>query len=129
MSSVSKTNLFVRIGSRPQADLERGYSYSMGCFGDESEAHPGLSAYAVDTWTLEGALVELHERMGIVGSYADNATGAECEMFVCVFRGTRVGMGPDSEDLCRPDALVFAIDTRSASSVDEMIELVQRKLV
>lgn len=107
--------LFVRVASHPLSDLRRGYSYSMGAFGDEDQAHGGLSGYScIDG--LEEALERLDDRMGIVGY--------PCRMWVCVYEGGDRGVGPDREDLFAPSRLVCAIDTRAVDSADKMVELV-----
>lgn len=117
--------LFVRIGSRPAKDLARGYSYAMGCFGDESQAERGLSSCSLDRGPLADVVATLHERMGVIGAYVDHETGAECAAFLCVFEGADVGTGADGEDLCRPSRLVCKVDTRKASTVEQMVEIVR----
>jgi len=116
--------LFIRAATNPAADLVRGYSYSMGEFGNEDEAHAGLSSYSLDELTLDGALEQLHDRMQIVGAWTDNATGEAVDAFVCVLRGRSVGVGPEGEALCAPAELVCAVNTREVASVEEMAERV-----
>lgn len=112
--------LFVRIASRPLSDLRRGYSYAMGQFGEPEAAHVGLSGYRSDD--LDAAIEALDERMGVVGPYTRGRA------WMCVYEGDEVGVGPDGEELCRPTRLVAAIDTRCASSCDEMVALAREAI-
>jgi hypothetical protein len=102
--------LFFRVALKPKTDLKRGYSYSMGMFGDESEAHAGLSSYAVQYSGVEGALESLNNRMGLVG-----------EGYFVVLDGVHVGTGPDMEDLCRPQSIVFQKKLSKIRSFDSLL--------
>lgn len=100
---------FVRVGSKPQSDLRRGYSYPMGSFGDESQAHAGLSGYEVDD--ALSAATKLQDRMGIWGSTDD--------YFVTLFAGAHRGVGPDGEDLFKPIAIVKSWTLRQIGEDDK----------
>lgn len=111
---------FLRIGSHPAADLARGYSYSMGCFGEESEAHAGLSGYSLDRG-VEQAVADLADRMGISGLFRSQG-GEVVRMFVTLFEGRDVGTGPDQEELFAPRAIVASWDTRELAGVEDLVE-------
>lgn len=117
--------LFIRVNSRPRRDLARGYSYSMGCFGDESEAHEGLSGYSLGGG-VEDAVVELDDRMGVSGEFTSDGLLARYRphalMFVTVYRGRYVGQGPDGEDLFEPHEIVASWKTREIEDADDLIE-------
>ena len=120
------TNLFVRIGQKPEDDLRRGFSYAMGAFGDSDQAHVGLSGYEAvsgDEADLRTALQRLSKRMGLSGYYSD-PSGRRYPMFVTVYEGLYVGTGPDSEDLFAPKRLVVAVPTHAESDDEAMIERV-----
>src|SRR5690606_39060131 len=86
-----------------------GYSYSMGAFGDESEAHAGLSGYSFRSYGVIDAVAQLDKRMGVVGLCAD-------DVFVTVYEGRDVGMGPDGEDLFRPSRIIASFRTSEIRS-------------
>ena len=124
--------LFVRTCSRPRRDLARGYSYAMGCFGDEEQAHNGLSGYSLDRG-VEDAVEALAERMGIAGRFESRMTVAfgrrphrrvagDALMYVAVYEGAEVGEGPDGEELFRPARLVASWKTRDVRDVADMME-------
>jgi hypothetical protein len=106
---------FVRTNARPSNDLARGYSYSMGCFGDEAEAHAGLSGYGLEGG-VECAVEALDARMGVSGRFGDSV------MFVTVFEGYRVGAGPDGEDLFAPRAIVASWETTEIRDASDLLE-------
>ena len=108
--SLDLDKLFFRVALRPKSDLRRGYSYSMGNFGDESQAHEGLSSYAVQDFSVNGAVEKLNERMGLIG-----------DGYFVVLEGTYVGAGPDMEALCRPRAIVFQKKLSKIKSVESLI--------
>lgn len=123
---------FIRVNARPRRDLARGYSYSMGCFGDEDQAHPGLSGYSLDRG-LEDACRALAERMGVSGRFAAKATWVldrrphprvrdDVLMFVTLWEGHYAGRGPDSEDLFRPTRIIASWKTRELRGVEDLIE-------
>ena len=118
--------LFIRVNARPRRDLERGYSYTMGCFGDESEAHAGLSGYSLGFRGVRGAVEELDARMGVKGEFLADGKLAKrrkyAVMFVTVFRGRYVGEGPDGEELFEPSAIVASWKTREIASVEDLVE-------
>lgn len=101
--------LFIRVNTHPESDLARGYSYSMGCFGDESEAHEGLSGYSFRSYGVIDVVARLDERMGISGDFGG-------PMFVTVYEGRDVGMGPDGEDLFRPSRIIASFRTSEIKS-------------
>ena len=103
--------LFFRVALRPRTDLKRGYSYSMGSFGDESQAHAGLSSYSVQDFGVVGALEKLDERMGLTG-----------DGYFVVLEGIHVGTGPDMEDLCRARSIVFQKKLSKIKSFDSLLE-------
>ena len=119
---------FIRINSRPRRDLARGFSYSMGEFGNPDEAHAGLSGYSLESGT-EDACEQLEARMGF-GARGNRASrharlrrSAVC--FVTLWEGTCVGTGPDGEDLFRPTAIVRSWRTteiRDAADLAAKIE-------
>jgi hypothetical protein len=112
---------FVRICSRPRRDLARGFSYSMGCFGDASEAHAGLSGYEVHD--AAEAVELLDERMSVAGARCASRRlgGRDPVMYLAVFEGARVGTGPDGEDLFRPSRLVATRKTREIPSAADAL--------
>lgn len=122
--------LYVRVCSRPMRDLARGYSYRMGCFGDEDQAEAGLSGYEigdrVDAECIEIAVEELHERMGVVGPLAPSARlrGRDRVSYLAIFEGVDRGGGPDGEALFHPTKLVNKIATRDIRSMEHAVELV-----
>lgn len=117
--------LFVRTCSRPRRDLARGYSYSMGEFGNEEQAHTGLSGYSLDRGT-EDAVEALAERMGVSGRFerrgAHRRIAADAVTYVAVYEGRDAGTGPDGEELFRPSRLVAAWKTREIAGVEEVLE-------
>lgn len=102
--------LFFRVALKPKSDLKRGYSYTMGNFGDESEAHEGLSSYAVQDFGVVGALEKLNDRMGLTG-----------EGYFVVLDGVYVGVGPDMDALCKPKSIVFQKKLSKIKSFDSLI--------
>jgi hypothetical protein len=119
-------DIYVRIASNPKADLYRGYSYSMGAFGNESQAHDGLSGYSTFVrGGLRAALLKLDRRMGIVGPYLDH-TGTENPMYVAVYAGQLVGDGPDEEELFRPKKLIYYTRTTTETTAPDMIRRIGR---
>lgn len=104
---------FIRVNSHPVEDLARGYSYSMGEFGNEEQAHAGLSGYSLDGG-VECAVEELDARMGVSGAFP-------CQMFVSVFEGYDRGTGPDGEDLFAPTAILASFDTREIKDVSDLL--------
>ena len=124
--------LFVRTCSRPRRDLARGFSYSMGAWGDDEQAHEGLSGYSLDRG-VEDAVEALAERMGVSGRFGAKRTvaferrphrriAADCLMFVAVYEGTEVGTGPDGEELFRPARLVATFKTREIRDAADLLE-------
>jgi hypothetical protein len=109
------SKMFIRTNSAPESDLARGYSYSMGEFGNEDEAHAGLSGYSLDSG-VEDAIERLDARMGVSGRFG-SAT-----MFVTVFEGSPCGPGPDGEDLFAPSAIVASFDTTSIKDAADLAE-------
>lgn len=123
--------IFIRTCSRPRRDLARGFSYSMGCFGDAAEAHAGLSGYSLDRG-VEDAVEALSERMGAAGRFGIKRTVAferrphrriasDCLMCVAVYEGAEVGTGPDGEELFRPARLVAAFKTREIRDAADLV--------
>jgi len=112
---------FVRLASRPRRDLVRGFSYSMGCFGDAAEAHDGLSGYAVHD--AAEAIELLDERMSVAGARCASRRlgGRDPVMYLAVYEGVRVGTGPDGEDLFRPARLVATRKTREIASAADAL--------
>ena len=112
---------FVRLASRPRRDLARGFSYSMGCFGEANEAHAGLSGYAVHD--VGEAVGRLDERMGVAGARCASRRlgGRDPVMYLAVYEGVRVGTGPDGEDLFRPARLVATRKTREIASAADAL--------
>lgn len=106
--------MFLRTNSQPAADLDRGYSYSMGEFGNEDEAHAGLSGYSLDSG-VEDAIDRLDARMGVSGRFG------KATMFVTVFAGSRVGTGPDGEDLFVPASIVASFETTSIKDAADLV--------
>ncbi len=115
--------MFIRTCSRPRRDLDRGFSYAMGEFGNPDEAHAGLSGYSLDRG-IEDAVDALAARMGVSGAFSSKRTvafdrrphrrvAAATAMFVAVFEGSEVGTGPDGEELFRPSRLVATFRTTS----------------
>lgn len=107
--------MFLRTNSQPAADLDRGYSYSMGEFGNEDEAHAGLSGYSLDSG-VEDAIERLDARMGVSGRFGTVA------MFVTVFEGSIRGTGPDGEDLFAPSVIVASFETTSIKDAADLAE-------
>ena len=127
--------LFVRTCSRPRRDLDRGFSYSMGEFGNPDEAHAGLSGYSLDSGT-EDAVEALAERMGVSGRFVSRQTvalgrkthrrvAADVVMYVAVFEGSDVGTGPDGEELFRPARLVAAWKTRDVADAADLVAKIE----
>lgn len=122
--------LFIRTCSRPRRDFARGYSYSMGEFGNEEQAHAGLSGYSLDRG-IEDAVAALAERMGISGRFSVKETHFErrphrrvkddAVMFVTLFEGADVGRGPDGEELFRPSRIVASWKTRELAGVEDLL--------
>lgn len=116
---------FIRVNARPRRDLDRGFSYSMGCFGDESEAHAGLSGYSLDLGVGQ-AVSDLHERMGVSGCFTSQRghrrVRGDRVMYVTIFEGRDVGTGPDGEELFRPTRIVASWKTREIASVADLLE-------
>lgn len=108
--AINLDRLFFRAALRPKTDLKRGYSYSMGNFGDESEAHADSSSYAVQDLGVVGTLEKLDERMGLRG-----------EGYFVVLDGVYVGAGPDMEALCRPRSIVFQKKLSKIRSLDSLL--------
>ena len=107
------SKMFLRTNSAPESDLARGYSYSMGEFGNEDEAHAGLSGYSLDSGA-EDAIERLDARMGISGRFGT------VTMFVTVFAGSDRGTGPDGEDLFAPAAIVASFETTSIKDAADL---------
>ncbi len=107
------SKMFLRTNSAPESDLVRGYSYSMGEFGNEDEAHAGLSGYSLDSGA-EDAIERLDARMGISGRFGT------VTMFVTVFAGSDRGTGPDGEDLFAPAAIVASFETTSIKDAADL---------
>mgnify|MGYP003421315409 CR=1 FL=1 len=127
--------LFVRTCSRPRRDLARGYSFAMGCFGDEEQAHDGLSGYSLDRGT-EDAVEQLGARMGVAGRFSSKRTVAferrphrrvasDALMFVAVYEGADVSTGPDGEELFRPARLVATWKTREIRDAADLIQKIE----
>lgn len=119
--------MFLRCNARPRRDLARGYSYSMGCFGDETEAHAGLSGYSLDRG-VEDAVQALADRMGVSGTFANKASRharlrASAVMYVTLWEGSCRGTGPDGEDLFRPARIVASWKT---SEIRDAADIVTR---
>lgn len=111
--------LFIRVGSHPESDLARGYSYSMGAFGEEEEAHAGLSGYSLRRYDVIDAVAQLDKRMGISGDFGG-------PMFVTVYEGRDVGMGPDGEDLFRPSRIIASFRTSEIKSRLHLLDALAR---
>lgn len=123
--------MFLRTNARPLRDLDRGHSFAMGCFGDASEAHAGLSGYSLDSG-VECAVDALAERMGVSGKFGCKRTTAferrphrrvagDAVMFVTVYEGSDVGTGPDGEDLFRPSRIVASWKTRDIKDAADLL--------
>jgi len=119
---INDHEIYVRIGSKPESDLHRGYSYPMGQFDEADAAHVGLSGYGGDG-DLEDALLDLDRRMGISGWYEDRDR-KRVPMFVAVYLGQYRDRGPDGESLFSPTALVVAVPTHSEQDAESMIRRV-----
>lgn len=116
--------LFIRVGRFPERDLSRGYSYSMGEFGNEDQAHAGLSGYSLESGLVE-AVSALDRRMGVSGRFT-TPQGRAVPMFVTLFAGKLVGMGPDGEDLFRPSSIVGSWRTTEVRDVHDLVEKLLR---
>jgi hypothetical protein len=116
--------MFLRTCSRPRRDLDRGFSYEMGCFGDAERAHEGLSGYSLDRGT-EDAVEALASRMGVAGRFerrgAHRRVAGDAVMFVAVFEGRDVGTGPDQEELFRPSRIVATFKTRELAGAADLV--------
>ena len=125
---------FIRVNARPLRDLARGYSYPMGAFGDESEAHAGLSGYSLADG-VEYAVERLDERMGVSGRFTSRETAhgrrahrhvaENTVMYVTLFEGRRVGTGPDGEDLFAPSAIVASWRTTEIAGQDDLVTKIE----
>jgi len=119
--------IYARIGSHPLSDLKRGYSYPMGEFGNEEQAHEGLSGYSITNMGITDALKRLDKRMGIWGKFIDK-TNKEAKMFVTIFIGSDRGRGVDGEDLFKPHKILINLLTSKFSSRDSVIQTIDEKL-
>lgn len=114
-------SLFVRVNTRPRRDLARGFSYSMGCFGDSTEAHEGLSGYGISHRGVVGAVSDLDERMSVAGRRSARGRVQDPVCYVTVYRGTCVGNGPDGEELFRPSEIVASFKCRELTSAEDLV--------
>jgi len=85
----------------------------MGEFG-EGKGHAGLSSYKIGT-VLWKDIKKLDKKMGAYG---------DSPLYVTIFEGEDVGMGPESEDLVRPSKIISSRPFRQACSLREMIGLI-----
>jgi len=119
---------FVRVCSRPKADLKHGYSYAMGRRGDPEAREPGLSGYIVDLpregvagtreEAIEEAVEALDERMCVIAQSGHDYSHG---WFLAVYRGRHVGVGCDREDCFAPIELIGAFRIRDIPSLSDAI--------
>lgn len=121
LDSIDSSSWYVRITSNPSLDLSRGYSYTAGSFGDEKEAHAGLSGYSVGERGLRGALDDLDDYLGLAGRSADGS-----RRYLVVFSGRDAGVGPDGEDLFTPKSIIAKIDCSTLTSVNDAVAKLSR---
>lgn len=115
--------LFIRVNRRPRRDLARGYSYSMSAFGDEGQAHAGLSGYGL-AYGVEHAVEQLDERMGVSGARSRTDKRGRVRpvvVYVTLFEGGEVGTGPDGEELFRPSRVVASWRTRDLAGPADLL--------
>jgi hypothetical protein len=104
----------------------------MGAWGDDEQAHAGLSGYSLDRG-VEDAIEALDSRMGVSGRFGVKRTVAferrphrriasDAVMYVAVYAGAEVGTGPDGEELFRPSRLVAAWKTRDLRGAQDVVE-------
>lgn len=93
---------FIRSCSKPESDLARGYSYPFSEFGNEEQAHEGLSGFELDG-----------------GGAANLANYGFVKQHIVIFEGHYVGKGPDGEDLFRPKRIVRAFGWKKEKERDD----------
>lgn len=100
--------LFVRLATRPALDLKRGFSYTMGAFGDPSQAHEGLSSYRIPAFIRGNDIAgikDVFDRESIeqaLESLSDYFGGFPDGMRLVLVEGGDRGVGPDGENLVFP---------------------------
>ena len=103
----------------------------MGEFGNEEQAHAGLSGYSLDRGT-EDATTDIADRMGVSGKFqcretvaferkAHRRVASDAVMYVAVYEGTDVGRGPDGEELFRPSRIVASWKTRDIRDAADIV--------
>ena len=80
------TRYFLRVTSHPEADMDRGISYQMGCFGDAEFAEPGLSGFRADGCGVDE-----------LAAYWSSRSCAHSRAMVVLFAGYERGVGSDLE--------------------------------